>query len=139
MMTLKQKARADDAEPVEPVERPGSVRQYLQDHPEVVARLLNRTLLAKDLASQLGVHHNTVSKALSKIDRLIHTGGVAQQRKAASAEKLFRTVHLRSLAEMVHLGRYTVDEAAEIAGVSKATIYRYLRKLEAREGTGKGR
>ena len=111
MMTLKRKGRADEAKPAE---RPASIRQYLEDNPEVVARLRDRTLLAKDLASQLGVHHNTISKALNKINALIHTGGVAQQRKAASAAKIARLVHLRWLAEMVHLGRHSVDEAAEI-------------------------
>lgn len=131
-MTDKTKERTEAA--AKEGGRTGSTRRYLEDHPEVLAKLRNRSLLAKDLAEQLGVHFNTVSKALSQMDALVHGGSVAASRRKASTLKTARIALLRRAAEQVGLGLATVDEAAAQAGCSKHTIYRYLRVLE-REGS----
>lgn len=108
-----------------------SLRQYLEDNPEVVAQLHAGTLLAQDLAAQLGLSRARVSKVLSEMNLLINTGEVAAARKEASVARQERDVHLQELAQAVVAGRLNVDDAADQAGCSRDTIWRRVRKIRA--------
>lgn len=105
-----------------------TIRMYLESHPEIVASLRDRTLLAKDLAARLGVHHNSVSKALSKLNTQVYTGEYRAARKEASVARRERDVHLQQLVQAVLDGRLKVDDAAAQAGCSRDTIWRHVRR-----------
>lgn len=108
-----------------------STRQYLEDHPEVVARLRDRTLLAKDLAAQLGIRPTSLSQVLAKMNIVIRDGAAFAARKEASAGRQERDVHLQQLAQAVLDGKLSADDAADKAGCSKDTIWRHIRRRKA--------
>ncbi|MCP3024968.1 hypothetical protein [Cupriavidus basilensis] len=108
-----------------------STRQYLEDHPEVVAQLRDRTLLAKDLAAQLGIRPTSLSKVLTKMNIVIRDGAAFAARNEASAERQERDVHLQRLVDAVLAGKMNADDAADAAGCSKDTIWRHIRRRKA--------
>ena len=108
-----------------------STRKYLEDHPEVVAQLRDRTLLAKDLAAQLGIRPTSLSQVLAKMNIVINDGTVRAAEKAASEARKERDVHLQRLVDAVLAGKMNADGAADAAGCSKDTIWRHIRRRKA--------
>lgn len=110
-----------------------NLKTYLKENPEILGKLINRTLTNKDLAAQLGYSTVYVSQTLKAMGLKKIKGEVADKRNKRSRLKQCRTEYRLEVARDVISKRITIEQAAKIAKCTERTIYRYVDKLQEEE------